>query len=656
MATSRWPDVLPPNEMLEILSNAVTLFNEIISVAVLITAASLLLYTLTFNLRDRAARSFSLLLSCVVVIYLGDIAASILQDEPTIAFWLKVQMVGLVGVPATYLHLSDALLALTGQPSRGRRRLGVRVTYLICIVMAVLVVFSDYLVRDIEITTFIRYLRPGVLFWPFSVGCVLAILFGAFNIYRAYNRCLTRATRRRMGYLLTASLAIPFGVFPYLLVAGEQVAVAQPFVFLFITTLVNGFLGAMLIVLTYTVSFFGTPQPDRIVKSRLFRWTYRGPFVASLIVATYVTMRWAGRRFDINNTLLLPSLIVVAAMLPQFAFSISRNTFERWFFYGNASDREDLKRLRTLNERLLTSADIRQFLEIVLATACDVVHVSNGFVAVITPEGPRLEVSIGAKQSLPEAGDLPLETAASELHPVAVLGSTQALRWETYWLFPLRAQSDQDGLAEAGEVLGVLGVEAAADALEFTEDERDTLNTLIDQTASALEDMRLQQRVFDAMDTLLVQVDELQRLRAAAQYTGSQAIQKNTLLESPDAAKWVKDALTHYWGGPKLTENPLLRLQVVQTLADQNNDSTVNALRLLLKDAIEEIKPPGNRKFTADWLLYNILELKFMEGKKVREVALKLAVSEADLYRKQRVAVEEVARVIASMENRQVGD
>jgi hypothetical protein len=43
--------------------------------------------------------------------------------------------------------------------------------------------------------------------------------------------------------------------------------------------------------------------------------------------------------------------------------------------------------------------------------------------------------------------------------------------------------------------------------------------------------------------------------------------------------------------------------------------------------------------------------MKFIEGRKVREVATRLAMSEADLYRKQRVAVEEVARVILEMEH-----
>ena len=69
-----------------------------------------------------------------------------------------------------------------------------------------------------------------------------------------------------------------------------------------------------------------------------------------------------------------------------------------------------------------------------------------------------------------------------------------------------------------------------------------------------------------------------------------------------------------------------------------------------LKQAIENVRPEGERRFTAEWILYNILDLKFMEGRKVRKIAMRLAVSEADLYRKQRVAIEEVANAIVEME------
>jgi hypothetical protein len=48
--------------------------------------------------------------------------------------------------------------------------------------------------------------------------------------------------------------------------------------------------------------------------------------------------------------------------------------------------------------------------------------------------------------------------------------------------------------------------------------------------------------------------------------------------------------------------------------------------------------------------------MKFMEGRKVREVALRLAMSEADLYRKQRVAIEAVAEAIVEMEHQAIGE
>ena len=112
----------------------------------------------------------------------------------------------------------------------------------------------------------------------------------------------------------------------------------------------------------------------------------------------------------------------------------------------------------------------------------------------------------------------------------------------------------------------------------------------------------------------------------------------------------IKEALRDYWGGPKLTNSPLLRLRVVERALAEHDGNTANALRAVLREAVERIRPEGQRKFTAEWLLYNILELKFLQGQKVRDVAVRLAVSEADLYRKQRVALEELAQSMLEME------
>jgi DNA-directed RNA polymerase specialized sigma subunit len=91
-------------------------------------------------------------------------------------------------------------------------------------------------------------------------------------------------------------------------------------------------------------------------------------------------------------------------------------------------------------------------------------------------------------------------------------------------------------------------------------------------------------------------------------------------------------------------------LEVVQEALREHDGNEINALRSILLKAIERVRPEGERRFTAEWILYNILQMKFLEGKKARDVASRLAVSEADLYRKQRVAIEEVAKAIIEME------
>ena len=123
------------------------------------------------------------------------------------------------------------------------------------------------------------------------------------------------------------------------------------------------------------------------------------------------------------------------------------------------------------------------------------------------------------------------------------------------------------------------------------------------------------------------------------------------LLQDPEFGNMVRDALTHYWGGPKLTESPLLQLQVVQRELEGHDNNPVSALRAILAEAIAQQRPDGQRSLTTtEWILYNILDLKFVQGRRVRDVARRLAMSESDLYRKQRVAIENVARTVANME------
>ena len=155
----------------------------------------------------------------------------------------------------------------------------------------------------------------------------------------------------------------------------------------------------------------------------------------------------------------------------------------------------------------------------------------------------------------------------------------------------------------------------------------------------------------------------MQERRSAATFGGLPVLAADLpeptdeLLQDPEFGNMVRDALTHYWGGPKLTESPLLQLQVVQRELEGHDNNPVSALRAILAEAIAQQRPDGQRSLTTtEWILYNILDLKFVQGRRVRDVARRLAMSESDLYRKQRVAIENVARTIANMERALLGD
>ncbi len=90
---------------------------------------------------------------------------------------------------------------------------------------------------------------------------------------------------------------------------------------------------------------------------------------------------------------------------------------------------------------------------------------------------------------------------------------------------------------------------------------------------------------------------------------------------------------------------------MTQALQEHDNNP-VRALRAVLRRAVEHLRPDDDQqRMTApEWLLYNILELRFIQRRQVREIARNLAMSESDLYRKQRLAIDEVARALVDME------
>lgn len=627
--------------MAEVMLTVLQTINQILTAANAITAVSLLFYSLTFNLRERVARTFAQLLACVAVVYLGDILASTTQVDSELAMWLRLQWLGIAFIPVTFLHLSDALLEVTGRPSRGRRRTVVLVSYAFTSGILLSAAFTDSLVGELRFIGNAGYLHPGPIFWLFTFYMLVLLAFTGLNYWRAYQRSLTRASKRRFRYLIIGSFGPLLATYPFLMVVGP-IGVSFPILFWFVLNSITLAVAMMLVLMAYAIAYFGVSSPDRVVKSRLFQWILRGPVVVSTVLAMLVIMNRAAAFLEMENSRLIPVIVVATLLLLQYLITIVRHPIERWLFYGR--DRDDVFRLQLLEDRLLTTSDLQQFLESILNAACDITRTRSAFIAVVGENGLEHEVAVGPDDPLRGSEDLPPFLMVDKKREIENLGSV--FIWDHFWLIPLKGSDD------LGDIIGLMGIRARSDEPDFQPEEAESLMILADRARIAITDRLLQREVFQAMDRLMPQIEEIQRMRVAARYIGTEAFTSpiDSLIADVDFAQLVRDALTHYWGGPRLTESPLLRLKVVRQALNEHDGNPVNALRSILRRGIDRIRPEGDRRFTAEWMLYNILEMKFLEGRKVRDVAMRLAMSEADLYRKQRVAIEAVTKAIADME------
>jgi hypothetical protein len=605
------------NGWMEPLLAGIQALNQILTAGIAITAFSLFLYALSFNLRDRVARSFAVILLCVVIVFTAEALQNDSMTPEMIQLLLRLQWFGIVFLPAAYLHLSDALLVTAGRPSRGRRRLAVRGIYIASAFFLVLL-SSGYLLGPVVMNgkPAPHLERTG---WTevFTMFYVTVIVWAGVNFARAYSLMLSSSGRRRMLYLMAGATAPALGSYPYLLF-GYGLAARHTYLFWTAATVINLLVGVLVILMAYAVAFFGVSWPDRVIKSRLFKWIMRGPVTASLALALMTIVRRGGELFGLPYNAFVPLVVVATILSLEHGITLAAPLWERWLFFGE--DRGELQLLQNFEERLLTQSDLRQFLEAVLAAVRDHMQSPSAFVAALDDETLSPIVVAGNRAMLDQEGlTEALENVNGDKH--------HEFQWGNFWILPLyhRRNTDMDR-DELPPLLGLLGA------------------------ALALQDRQLQLRVFNSVADLQPQVEMIQRMRAAGRYDTRSSMLTDPPLKEADLANWVRDALTHYWGGPKLTNNPLIKLQVVQDLAEKDDGNSANALRSLLRTAVDQVKPKGDRKFTTEWILYNILEMKFIEGRKVRDVASRLAMSEADLYRKQRVAVEVVAKAILEME------
>ncbi len=621
------------------------LTNTILEAAIVILISSVVLYGIGASMRSRVARSSNLLLGFTVIAYLGDLILTQVSTPVDLERWLRFEWIGIAFVPSAYLHLSDALLELSGSTRRRRRwrYFAVWSAYGFSAITLALAARTDLIVRGQVTDLAAPQLQPGPLFPIFAVLFGALIALGVFRQLRARQRSRTATMRSRITYLIASAGGPVISVFPYLLITGQSTIVPAS-VFWAIQIVGNTVVGATIFFMTYSVAYFGVDEPDRVVRLRLIKFLARGPLVAFGVLVLLVLIAKAGRFLGLPAESATPFAVVGGIVVFQWIILLIKPALERWFYFD---EREQMVRIQELRDRVLTPRDLHQFLENVLAGVCELLQIETAFIASFSPEGtPHVELIIGdlapSNGALPVDGWPSLEKDLDSNLPI----KGERFTWDGYWIISLYDQEHET-------VLGILGVQTPTDEVGLTTEQGEKLNQLATQAAIALEDRLLQQAVFAAMGGLLEKVTAAQERRQAVAHDKASPVTRTgrDLVQSTDFTNIVRDALNHYWGGPKLTKSPLLELQVVKQGAQEHRGSSINAMRSVLLQAIESLKPEGNQSMTTtEWILYNILELKFLRGYKVRDIARRLAMSESDLYRKQRVAVEAVAQIIADME------
>jgi hypothetical protein len=647
------------------LLGGITLLNRIISTGILITAFALVIYAGLYNRRSPIARAYAVLLLCIMVIYLGDLLAQI--SSPPSYDWLRFQWLGIALMPAAALAQSDTLLRATGETSPIRRD-AVRASYLTGIVVFFLVAFTNLVAVPGNQEARLPHLNAGILFYAFSLYYFSCVGWAIYNVIEARRRSLTATSRRRLTYFTISFLAPTLGVFPFLMATGwpDSLSSAIPWL---IILLLNIAISAAITLMGYTVAYFGASAPDRVIKRRVLKYIIRGPILAAAVIATLVLSsrieKWLGLSGDFigliaSGTIILLAQLFIVTLQPSMDRLIA------------SEDAGEVTYLQQFSERLMTTSDLRLFLENIVAALCDLLRARTAFVMRIISADPAhassadepILVAIGNVQ-ISALGAQPATVrsvimehvgngkclnengspAAEEAHPIFEI-EHDFIPWDGYWLIPLRAR-------ETNEAIGVIGLVARTAEPDLTDEERQGVAVLISQAARALEDSSKQQRAFEALERIIPEAEDMQRHIAETRNPAAPTVADFELAPEgyDDFTHLVRDALSQYWGGPRLATSPLIKLRVVTRAMDANNGNATKALRAVLTEAIGRLKPDSTRSLTAtEWLLYNILDMKILQGQRVRDVARKLVMSESDLYRKQRAAFEEVARIVLEME------
>ncbi|NTU81304.1 MAG: hypothetical protein HGA45_18320 [Chloroflexales bacterium] len=631
--------------------------NQLLSAAVLIVTFSLLAYIAMQNWRNDIARALLVLLTGVMVVYGGDLLLSRANRSSTIDFLGRAQWLGIAIVPAGYIHLANGLFALSEQKGKAQTsRWMVYLAYVVSAIFFILVAMGTDLVVDGALPGGpISQFQPGPLFWVYGLFFLTGAMVALAAILHSQRGALSFTQRRRLIYLGATFAAPGIGVFPFL-VFGEPTAIPASAI-LILQAIASVIVAVMITVMTYSVAFQGVLLPDRLIKQDFLRWWLYGPFIGvTIILFMQAVPLLEGLIGFPQNTLLTFGVMLMTVLLPIFVSRVKPYLDALVYM----QDHDEIDYLRNLPRSTFTRADLRALLENSLVAICGALRVESGFAVAPSDGSYVIRAVCGGRREVKRfVADYPLDELMPQLEqlpprPRDTLPPTDAfLSCGGFCLLPLRSPD--------GAFLGALAVAYPPEQLRqgggLAAETRHLISVLAHQMELALSTVEMQSRIFDALRGLGPEMESLQQISSRLEQAtpATLATIEGDLILDPSFPQLVKDALTQFWGGPKLADSPLMGLRTVKRIVQsQEGGSPTRALQAVLRQAIGNLRPDDQLDPSAqEWLLYNLLEGRFLQRKTVRDVANRLAMSESDFYRKQRIAVEEVARQLTLMEDRE---
>jgi hypothetical protein len=214
----------------------------------------------------------------------------------------------------------------------------------------------------------------------------------------------------------------------------------------------------------------------------------------------------ANEFFGASFEALSPIMMVVTVLLSEYAITLFFPYIEKWFVYDQ--DEHDFDILHSLEERIITRGDLKQFIEMILSAVTDQTQACGSvFIGSLggwaTPGGPRPRIYASTLTRWIE-----FEAEIPKLED-----SVRQITVEDDLLIPLWSPNN-GSISRLVGFLGVTGV--PQDQREDVEAEK-ALARLAERAGIALRDRELLEQVFVTLERIDPQEELIQRLRAHGQ-------------------------------------------------------------------------------------------------------------------------------------------